>query len=134
MSDGGKSDTLKITSSEIGNDELFMDGAEVFKFVLGNLGSVVEKASADAQEIQRHDVEWVVHQGSRAVVNAVESILGKPEDSLFKSAQYGNTVGSSLPIQLKEISPFDEKTIGLLAFGVGLSMGCLFVRQGSLPE
>lgn len=141
VSEGDKADDLSIVRgtrpAELG--ALGMNGAGVFNFVLRNLASSVGSMARDA-EIDIDTVgRWYIHQGSRAVVSAVEKSLGSEGVDLFRSAEYGNTVGSSLPFQLDADKAEASKgqIIGLLAFGVGLTMAGTIVRQlapGELPN
>jgi 3-oxoacyl-[acyl-carrier-protein] synthase-3 len=136
LSEGGRASDLSI--SRAGDDlplgSLEMNGGGVFNFVLRHLDTCVGSLCRDAG-IPLSDVgEWYVHQGSRAVVTAVEKTLGVSTGELFRAGDYGNTVGSSLPFQL-----FDHReragqatTLGLLAFGVGLTMAGMLVQQ--LPD
>lgn len=139
ISEGHNAGELAITrgdsTSNLGHLE--MNGAGVFNFVLRHLAeSVRQLLSSDSSGRVNVD-EWFVHQGSRAVVNAVEKNLGVPAGSLFRSEHYGNTVGSSIPFQLME-EPNDNGTctIGFLAFGVGLTMAGMVIEQttGDLTE
>ncbi len=131
LSEGGRSGELAITR---GDDKaplgaLYMNGGGVYNFVLKHLPSCLASLSTNSGVAVGDVDEWYVHQGSRMVVSAVEKTLGVSTD-LFRSANYGNTVGSSLPFQLEaDTSKQSEQTIGLLAFGVGLTMAGMTVRQ-----
>lgn len=105
---------------------LQMNGSQVFSFVLSNLPDHVDFFRSHAGQ-EFGEMTWLVHQGSKKVVDAVQLAIGS-DQSLFCSEKLGNTVGSSIPIQL--ISSVrkanDSKSLGLLAFGVGLSFAsCL---------
>jgi 3-oxoacyl-[acyl-carrier-protein] synthase-3 len=133
LSEGGKASDLSISrvSSSALLGALEMNGAGVFNFVLKNLPhslvSLVRDADVDIAEVDK----WYVHQGSRAVVSAVEKSFALENVDLFRSAEYGNTVGSSLPFQLHSDNTHSlhDQVVGLLAFGVGLTMASMIVRQ-----
>lgn len=132
LSEGGRAEELCISREDdrrLGT--LTMNGGGVFNFVLKHLSDCVSSLTAGAG-VERGDVSrWYAHQGSRMVVSAVEKTVGTPAGSLFRSADYGNTVGSSLPFMLADDSSEadDSMVIGLLAFGVGLTMAGLLVQQ-----
>jgi 3-oxoacyl-[acyl-carrier-protein] synthase III len=54
------------------------------------------------------------------VVEALEPIFKANPGWLFRSSSYGNTVGSSIPIQLEQ-TPITSNLLGLVGFGMGLS-------------
>ena len=132
VSKGGKATDLTISRTMTENlpESLSMNGGGVLNFVLANLESVLNKIEIELGVSPIGKTHWIVHQGSRAVVNVVENSLGVQRDSLFRAAEYGNTIGSSIPFQLKSLDSMDEEHefIGLLGFGVGLSMGCKIVK------
>lgn len=132
LSEGGRSSELAITRGVEGLPlgSLTMNGAGVFNFVLKHLSACVESMTSVAG-LDKADVnQWFVHQGSRAVVSAVEKTLGVDAGQLFRSSEYGNTVGSSLPFQIEaDTSKTSEQTVGLLAFGVGLTMAGMIGKQ-----
>jgi 3-oxoacyl-[acyl-carrier-protein] synthase-3 len=133
VSDGSHAGDLSISRgvAELPLGSLEMNGGGVFNFVLKHLDGCVKSLTEQAGITVADVDEWYVHQGSRAVVNAVEKSLGVPAGNLFRSETYGNTVGSSLPFQLfaEKDHAKDAKFIGLLAFGVGLTMAGLLVQQ-----
>lgn len=110
----------------ISNGALHMDGAKVFQFASTLLPEMVRR-SLEESGLGSADIDWYVHQGSKFVVSEVESILGAEQGSLFRSARYGNTVGSSIPIQLSQVPPV-KSFIGMVAFGMGLSARVLIAR------
>lgn len=67
---------------------------------------------------------WFFHQGSRVVVESIASAIGAKGSRPFTAGSYGNTSSSSIPIALRlaanEVR--ESSSIGLLGFGVGLSM------------
>lgn len=129
LSEGDKAAELCITHDpDRSAGHLTMNGGGVFNFVLRNIGNVLTRLQGEAELAADAPVGWYVHQGSRAVVNAAEKAVGATPDSLFRSSKYGNVVQSSLPFQLADDVP-DQGIIGLLGFGVGLSMAGALVRQ-----
>lgn len=133
MSEGDKSGDLFIENDEArASGHLSMNGGGVFNFVLRNIGTTLERLYGSAGLEAGQVGEWYVHQGSRAVVNAAEKAVGAPPDSLFRSSEYGNVVQSSLPFQLADESSAHQGVIGLLGFGVGLTIGGALILQSSV--
>lgn len=133
LSEGGRADELSIShgvdSKPLG--ALEMNGGGVLNFVLKHLDAAIADLTSDAGLATADVDRWYVHQGSRAVVSVAERKLGAVDGSLFRSAEYGNTVGSSLPFQLidDDAAARGASTIGMLAFGVGLTMAGMIIRQ-----
>lgn len=133
LSEGSKATELTISRGVEGKllGSLEMNGAGVLNFVLKFLktciAGLLETAGLRLEDVDR----WYAHQGSRTVVAAVEKAVNAPAGSLFRAGEYGNTVGSSLPFQLAEdkAEAPTHQVIGLLAFGVGLTMGGLLIEQ-----
>ncbi|MFC9559104.1 3-oxoacyl-ACP synthase III family protein [Agromyces sp. NPDC056965] len=131
-SEGDKASELCITSTtDRDSGHLTMNGGAVFNFVLRNINSVLSDLGRDAKLVDGVPIDWYVHQGSRTVVNAAEKALGAERDSLFRAGGYGNVVQSSLPFQLAD-DPSEQELIGLLGFGVGLTMAGVLVRQSAV--
>ena len=139
-SDGRRADELTVAR---GNEsfpfgELEMNGAGVFNFVVKHVKPSVAAAVAQAG-LESSDIDrWYIHQGSRAVVDAVSKTLSLDENAQFVSRAYGNVVGSAIPFQLFAESPEATETqstapqsqnLFLLAFGVGLTLAGIVVKE-----
>ncbi len=133
ISEGRHADDLTIRHSKNASEfgELTMNGGGVFNFVVRHLRPSIAKACA-VSGIEPATIDtWYVHQGSRAVVDAVEKTLGITGRSLFRASDYGNVVGSALPFQLWDDAAHasEPHRIGLAAFGVGLTLGVVLIDQ-----
>ncbi len=133
ISEGRHADDLTIRHSNDASEfgELTMNGGGVFNFVVKHLRPSIAKA-CDVSGIEPATIDtWYVHQGSRAVVDAVEKTLGITDGSLFRAGGYGNVVGSALPFQLWEDTAYASQAlrVGLAAFGVGLTLGVVIIDQ-----
>jgi len=105
-------------SLNISSGLLEMNGAKVFQFVIREVPSAIESILSRTN-ISVSQIDWIVHQGSRIVVNELEKILNLDENFLFNASDYGNTVGNSIPIQLFAQRP-SKPYVGLVSFGMGL--------------
>ena len=113
---------IEITSNEDApRNGLVMQGGSVYSFVMTHAEEVIKTIRRPVEETHQH---WVLHQGSRLVVDAVSSLLGEDSPDLFRAAHYGNVVGSSLPFQFFDIWDDVQKgdSLCLLSFGVGMSI------------
>lgn len=126
---GGKH--LKIDEES----NIFMNGREVFKFAVRQMGesaiSVIEKAG-----LTKEDVDYLVpHQANIRIMEAARERLGLPEEKMSKTIQkYGNTsaasIGISIVDDLEAGKIKDDDIVVLVGFGGGLTWGALAVKWG----
>ncbi len=109
-------------SSETGS--LKMHGNQVFRFVAKEVPKQIRKCVSQ-NGLQMEDVDlFLVHQGSRYIVETLATSLQLPSEKVpFCASQVGNSVSSTLPLMLKEhvISSTGPANILMAGFGVGLS-------------
>jgi 3-oxoacyl-[acyl-carrier-protein] synthase III len=111
----------------IDKGNLTMNGAAVYQFARQSIPILVESA---LQEGNIKEVDhWFVHQGSLAIVEAAATVLGLQTDDLFRARDYGNVVGSSIPFQLFSQDRSSHSTLGIIAFGMGLTGSCVIVDE-----
>jgi 3-oxoacyl-[acyl-carrier-protein] synthase-3 len=101
-----------------------MDGAKVLSWTSRSARKMATLLSAAEEDDLKGIATWFFHQGSKVVVESVAAALGAREGSYFSAGQIGNTSSSSIPIGLiqRQSTLNANDSIGLLAFGVGLSM------------
>lgn len=116
---------------------LHMDGREVFNFAATGIPSDIEKILGKSQ-LKIADIDcFILHQGSRYIVDTITKRAGLPPEKVrFGMQEYGNTVSSSIPLLLRE--ELDNKKIRqivLSGFGVGLSWAsCILKRNGVIND
>ena len=103
---------------------LSMDGNQVYRFVVKNVPKQIRDCLED-NGLTLDDVgRFLVHQGSRFIVDSLAAALGVNGRRMpFTAAQTGNTVSSSIPVMLSETlmeSPLPRYVL-LAGFGVGLA-------------
>lgn len=101
--------------------QLTMNGRAVFSFsatvVPKNISEMLASNSLSVEEIDC----FVLHQGSRYIVNTITNRLGVDKSKVpFGSGDYGNTVSSSVPLILSDLDQKYERIV-IAGFGVGLS-------------
>jgi 3-oxoacyl-[acyl-carrier-protein] synthase-3 len=108
---------------------LSLDGNAVYRFVARTVGRQILQC-VEAHQIAREEVDFfLVHQGSRFVVDAVRQSLGVcPEKVPFLAADTGNTVSSSIPLALEMCWELPLKRVVISGFGVGLSSATLMLK------
>lgn len=110
---------------------LTMNGRAVFTFcaqaVPLDIKDAIELNQLSLEEIDK----FIVHQGSKFIVDTIRGRLGLTEAKMpFLAADYGNTVSSSIPLILRnEMENPEQKVLLLSGFGVGLSWGSTILRR-----
>lgn len=113
-------------------DNLHMNGREIFMFTISAVRDLIEEALAQTGD-SVDAIDWyVLHQANRFVLNQVSARCEIPEERVVEHcAQVGNTVSTSIPLALKayleegKIKP--GQRLLLVGFGVGYSWGTCHV-------
>jgi 3-oxoacyl-[acyl-carrier-protein] synthase-3 len=115
--DGSGSQALHVDSTR----HLRMNGRAVFNFsmtvVPDSIRRAVERAGLTLEAIDR----FVLHQGSRYIVESVAQRLGIADRCAFSAAKYGNLVSSAVPAAFLDSVGPDDRNVVICGFGVGLS-------------
>lgn len=116
-------------------DHLIMNGREVFKFAVRQMGesaiNVIEKAG-----LVKEDVDFLVpHQANIRIMEASRTRLDLPIEKMSKTVhKYGNTSAASIPISLvedvEEGRIKDDDVVVMVGFGGGLTWGAIAMRWG----
>jgi 3-oxoacyl-[acyl-carrier-protein] synthase-3 len=133
-------ETAITAEDESGNvrsqDNLFMDGAEIFNFTLSavpkSVSALLERAGMGLDQIDL----FVFHQANRYMLEHLRKRLKIPPDKFeISMAHCGNTVSSTLPIALKHAFEGgrikENAVVMLVGFGVGYSWGATLLRWRS---
>ena len=146
-SDGSGSDILKIKSGMFRNpittqslipykwddgniradNQLFMDGMEIFNFTLREIAKDVRKNLKHTNN-SIEDIDFVIyHQANIFINNFMSKKLKIPDSKTpYSLYEYGNTSAATIPLTIcQKLYNRGEKDLKLLfcAFGVGLSWG-----------
>jgi 3-oxoacyl-[acyl-carrier-protein] synthase-3 len=135
------SETALEVPDEGGNvrsqDDLFMNGAEIFNFTLDvvpqTVRSLLDKAGVAASDVDL----FVFHQANRFMLEHLRKRLRIPPERFQISMSHcGNTVSSTIPIALKDAALAGKLPKGalimLVGFGVGYSWGATLLHWSGL--
>ncbi len=138
-------ESAERTEREAGNlrsdEQLFMDGAQVFSFTLAKIPKLVRSALV-AAEWTLDDVDAVVmHQANTFMLTHIAKRLKIPSEKLVLAMKdYGNTSCASIPLAIntalaEKISQQSMRLV-LVGFGVGWSWGAMTLSCGPIvvPE
>jgi 3-oxoacyl-[acyl-carrier-protein] synthase-3 len=145
-SDGGQAKHLwvpgggtinPVSQSVVDNREHYvrMNGREVFKFAVRQLTSCLGNITAQAG-LTPDSLDLIIpHQANLRIIETAAKYLNVPLDKFFVNLhKYGNTSAASIPLALVEaieegrMKPGD--TVGMVAFGSGLSWAGAVVKMG----
>jgi 3-oxoacyl-[acyl-carrier-protein] synthase-3 len=115
------------------NDDLYMDGAEIFNFTLTEMPRCVVKLLEQAGESIETVNLFVFHQANRYMLDYLRKKMRIPEEKFYIGMRHcGNTVSSSIPIALKQASTEgylkNGATVAIVGFGVGYSWSAALAR------
>ena len=131
------SETAIPIEAEGGNtrsqEDLFMNGAEIFNFTLDAVPQTIARL-LDKAQLQLADIDlFAFHQANRFMLEHLRKKLGvPPERFVFAMAHCGNTVSCTIPIALREAQSAgrlqSDARVMLVGFGVGYSWGAAMLR------
>jgi 3-oxoacyl-[acyl-carrier-protein] synthase-3 len=125
-SDGSMGHSISVAEA---GGRLRMLGSNVFKFSMTAVPAQIEAYLARERLAPGDIDEYLLHQGSRFIVENLSRKLGLPEGKApFEAAQTGNTVSSSLPLLLEKRLASPPARLLLSGFGVGLSWATMVIE------
>ena len=130
---GGSRKPLTPLAYDAGEQYIYMEGREVFKFAVTKMIEATDSALRKAG-LSKNDVDWLIpHQANKRIIDSAAKYLNMPEEKVVVNIhEYGNTSAASIPIALSEavqagkIKPGD--VIVFVGFGGGLSWGAVAWR------
>lgn len=110
--------------NEYTENDLFMDGPYIFNFTIQKI-PILLKDIVEKNKLLSNDIDYyVLHQANKFLLESIRKLSGiANEKFIIDIEDYGNTISSSIPIALKNLSTQinSTKKIILCGFGVGLS-------------
>lgn len=114
-------------------NNLFMDGSEIFSFTLEVVPALV-KTTLEKNQLTMEQIDlFVFHQANKFMLDVLRKTIRIPRDKFYMNmADIGNTVSSTIPIALSRAETDGSLKPGmkvmLVGFGVGLSWGATVIR------
>lgn len=110
-------------------NRLEMNGRSLFETVVKSIPKVIDKV-VKHNCLQISDIDkYVMHQGSKYMVDYIASIMGLTDKMPFAASSIGNTVSSSIPSVFDKIVCADDKIICVCSFGIGFSWACNILKR-----
>ncbi|MGW8251625.1 MAG: 3-oxoacyl-[acyl-carrier-protein] synthase III C-terminal domain-containing protein, partial [Anaerolineales bacterium] len=130
---GGSVNPPTHASLDKGEQYLYMNGREVFKFATRVLGSALKEAIHEAG-LTVEDIDLLIpHQANLRIIETAARMLHLPMDKVYVNIEkYGNTSAASIPIALCEALDSGRiqlgDTVACVAFGAGLTWASTVVK------
>jgi 3-oxoacyl-[acyl-carrier-protein] synthase-3 len=128
-------DIISDDGSIRNNEQLLMDGGEIFNFTIRevpkDINGLLQYAKIPIEEIQH----LILHQANKYILDfLVKKIKCPPEKVVFSLQNYGNTSSASIPLTIagklkEEINSGSGKKILISGFGVGLSWASAIISM-----
>ncbi len=117
------------------DEDLFMDGAEVFSFAIREVAPLIKNVLSQAGWSKESLDALVLHQANEFILQHVAKRLGLPREKVPSSLEnYGNTSSASIPltmvVSLGERLKASAQRLVLAGFGVGWSWGAVALSCG----
>ena len=115
------------------DNDLYMNGPEIFNFTIKNIPSLVEQTLAK-NNMLIDDMSYVIfHQANKFMLGYLRKKIKIPENKFYVNLEtVGNTVSNTIPIALKDSIEKGHVKEGdkvlLCGFGVGYSMGATIIE------
>jgi len=114
------------------NNNLYMNGPEIFNFTIEAVPVVVNKCLAK-NHTTLEEIDYVIfHQANKFMIEYLRKKIKIPKDKFYNNMLYtGNTVSTTIPIALKDcidnhIVKTGDKVL-LVGYGVGYSWGATII-------
>ncbi len=133
--------TRNRTEREGGNirsdEDLFMDGTEVFSFTIREVVSLIKRVLSQANWPKESLDALVLHQANEFILQHISKRLGLPREKVPSTLEnYGNTSSASIPltmvVSLGERLRESPQRLVLAGFGVGWSWGAVALTCGPM--
>ncbi|MFN2527484.1 MAG: beta-ketoacyl-ACP synthase III [Candidatus Baltobacteraceae bacterium] len=130
---GGSRYALDPLRYDMGEQFIYMEGREVFKFAVTKMIDATETALSKAN-LSHSDLDFLIpHQANKRIIDAAAKYLDMTaEKVLINIHEYGNTSAASIPIALSEAVRSKKIKAGdiivFVGFGGGLSWGAVTWR------
>ncbi len=123
------------------DEDLYMDGAEIFSFTLREVPPLIETSLQQAGWLVDDVDAFVFHQANEFMLKHLSKKMKLPADKVVLTLKdYGNTSSASIPLSishaLRDDLTHNTRNLVIAGFGVGMSWAAAAITCGPLvlPE
>ena len=129
----GRKEVLYMEGAGSASARLKMDGREVFRFAVTEVGAAMEEVLAAAGKTMEDTDLVVCHQANERIIRHIRKKYPGQEEKFFVNiGEYGNTSAASIPIALDELMEQGRLKAGtrllLAGFGAGLTWSAVYME------
>jgi 3-oxoacyl-[acyl-carrier-protein] synthase III len=130
---GGSVNPYKPNYADDGTDKIYMNGGDVFKTAVREMGKAAIRVLEDAG-VSAEQVNVVIpHQANVRIIESLAKRLDISMDKVYVNIErYGNTSAASIPLALDEANRAgkikDGDYVLMMAFGGGLTWGASLMK------
>jgi 3-oxoacyl-[acyl-carrier-protein] synthase-3 len=132
VKNGAIKNVKTLDTDEPNDNNLFMNGPEIFNFTAKAVPELISKNLEKNNESIESVDNFIFHQANTFMLEYLRKKINIPKDKfLIDMEDFGNTVSSTIPIALKNRikQPVEENKILLAGFGVGYSWGAVVIYK-----
>ncbi len=132
VKNGGMKNNKSLDITEPNDNNLFMNGPEIFNFTAKAVPDLISKTLEKNNENIESVDSFIFHQANTFMLEYLRKKINIPKDKfLIDMEDYGNTVSSTIPIALQNRikKSLGENTFLLAGFGVGYSWGAVVIYK-----
>jgi 3-oxoacyl-[acyl-carrier-protein] synthase-3 len=132
VKNGAVKNAKTLDIDEPNDNNLFMNGPEIFNFTAKAVPELISKTLIKNDESIESVDNFIFHQANTFMLEYLRKKINIPKDKfLIDMEDYGNTVSSTIPIALKNRinQSLGENKILLAGFGVGYSWGAVVIYK-----
>ena len=112
---------------------IFMNGKEVYKYVMKRIPAIIEDTLQSAGIAMENIDFFIPHQANLRMIEALAERMNLSSDKVLTNiAKYGNMSATSIPCVISEFMKNgtikDNSTLLLSAFGAGMTAACAIVK------
>lgn len=112
---------------------IFMNGKEVYKYVMKRIPAIIEDTLQSADMTMENIDFFIPHQANLRMIEALAERMNIPSEKVLANIEkYGNMSATSIPCVISEFMKNgtikDDSTLLLSAFGAGMTAACAVVK------
>ncbi len=132
VKNGAMKNRRSLDINEPNDNNLFMNGPEIFNFTAKAVPDLISKTLEKNNESIESIDNFIFHQANTFMLEYLRKKINIPKDKfLIDMEDYGNTVSSTIAIALKNRTDkfLEENKFLLAGFGVGYSWGAVVIYK-----
>lgn len=130
---GGSKCEITPKIIEAGENKVFMNGKQIFKWATNIIVDSIEK-TLQMCELKKEDIDlFIAHQANIRIIDYACKKLNLSQENVYVNiSKYGNTSAASIPLALDEAWQMnklkEDMIVAIVGFGAGLTYGAGIIK------